>query len=47
MTRESSRVKPAQPGAEPPVAIGTIESQVDIAGEVMRHGQGCPEAVGS
>jgi hypothetical protein len=30
----------AQPRAEAPVAIGTIESQVNIAREVMRHGPG-------
>ena len=29
----------AQPGAEAAVAIGTIDSQVNIAGEVVRHGR--------
>ena len=35
--RASSAVNRLKPIAEATVAIGSIESQVDIAGEIMRH----------
>ena len=37
----------AQPGMKPPVSIRLIESKVDITGEIMRHVQIVPTAVGS
>ena len=36
------RREPAEPGAEAAVAFGMVPAQVDIAGEVMRHGQQIP-----
>ena len=39
ITRESSRRQSAQPGAEAAIAIGSVISQVNIAGEVVRHGR--------
>ena len=36
-----------EPVAEAPVAIGSIESQVDVAGEIMRHDQRISAATSS